>query len=78
MKLYNYIEIMEWIDSSISQSTVIQKLEEKRPKLFNLNQTQNRRYVNLENGFHFTGGLNLNSPESTVFIVFKMANIPWK
>ena len=36
MKIDNYVKITEWIDSSISQSTVIQGLEEKRPKLSNL------------------------------------------
>ena len=29
MKINNYVKITEWIDSSISQSTVIQELEEK-------------------------------------------------
>ena len=37
---------------------------------------QNRRkYVNFEKGSHFICGLNLNNPELTVFIVFKMTNI---
>ena len=49
---------------------------EKRPKLSNLNQTQNRRrYVNFENGSHFICSLNLNNPEFTVFITFKITNI---
>ena len=43
MKIDKYVKIKEWIDSSIGQSTVIQELEKKRPKLSNLNQTQNRR-----------------------------------
>ena len=39
-------------------------------------QTQNRkRYVNFENGSHFICSLNLNNPESTVFITFKMTDI---
>ena len=38
MKLDNYIKIEEWLDS-----TVIQRLNKKRPKLSNQNQTQNRR-----------------------------------
>ena len=48
MKINNYLKITEWINSSIGHSTVIQELEEKRPKLSNLNQSQNRRrrYVN--------------------------------
>ena len=37
MKIVNYVEIKEWIDSSVGQSTVIQTLEEKRPKLSNIN-----------------------------------------
>ena len=36
----NYFEIKGWINSSIGQSTAIQTLEEKRPKLSNLNKTQ--------------------------------------
>ena len=35
MKIDNYDKITEWIDPSISQSTVIQELEGKRPKLSN-------------------------------------------
>ena len=45
MKIDNYFKINEWIDHSIGQSTVIQQLNKKRPKLSNLNQTQNRRRV---------------------------------
>ena len=56
--------------------TVIQELDKKRPTLSNLNQTQNRRrYVNFENGSHFICSFNLNNPELTVFIVFKMTHI---
>ena len=36
MKIVNYLKIKEWVDSSIGQSTVIQELEEKGPKLSNL------------------------------------------
>ena len=76
MKLDNYVKIKEWFDSSIGQSSVIQQLDVKRPTLSNPNQTQNkRRYVNFENGSHFICSLNLNSPELTVFIVFKMTGI---
>ena len=72
----NYFKIKEWHDSSIGQSVVIQQLDKKRPKLSNLNQTQNRRrYVNFENGAHFICSLNLNSPELTVFIAFRMNSI---
>ena len=49
MKLDNYFKINKWIDFSIGQSTVLQELNKKRPKLSNSNQTQNRRrYVNFE------------------------------
>ena len=76
MKIDNYLKIVEWMDSSIGQSTVIQELDKKRPKLSNLNETHNRRrYVDFENGSHFICNLNLNNPESTVFISFKMANM---
>ena len=76
MDIDNYFKIKEWHDYSIEQLTVIQQLDKKRPKLSNLNQTQNRRrYVNFENGSHFICSLNLNSPELTVFIAFRMNNI---
>ena len=39
IKINNYFKIKEWHDSSIGQSTVIQRLDKKRPKLSNLNQT---------------------------------------
>ena len=71
VKINNYFKITEWINSSIGQSTVIQELDEKRPNLSNLNQMQNRRrYINFENGSHFICSLNLNNPESAVFIIF--------
>ena len=34
-----------------------------------------RRYVNFENGSHFICSFNLNNPENTVFIVFKITGI---
>ena len=72
MKLDNYVKIEEWFDTSLGQSTVIQRLDLKRPTLSKQNQTQNkRRYVNFENGSHFICSFNLNNPETTVFIVFK-------
>ena len=43
MKLDNYVKIEEWLDSSLGETTVIQQLNKKRPKLSNRNQTQNRR-----------------------------------
>ena len=76
MNIDNYFKIKEYHDSSTGQSTVIQRLDNKRPKLSNLNQTQNRRrYVNFENGSHFICSFNLNKPESTVCIAFRMNSI---
>ena len=76
MKLDNYLKIEEWFDSSLGQSTVIQRLDLKRPTLSNPNQMQNkRRHVNFKNGSHFICSFNLNNPETTVCIVFKMTNI---
>ena len=76
MDINKYFKIKKWYNSSIGQSTVIQQLDNKRPKLSNLNQTQNRRrYVNFENGPHFICSFNLNNPETTVCIAFRMNNI---
>ena len=76
MDVDKYFKIKKWYDSSIGQSTVIQQLNDKRAKLSNLNQTQNRRrYVNFENGSHFICSFNLNNPELTVCIAFRMNNI---
>ena len=76
IKLDNYVKINEWIDHSIGQSTVIQRLNKKRPTLSNSNQKQNkRRYINFENGSHFICSFNLNSPESTICIAFRLNSI---
>ena len=76
IKLDSNSKINKWINTSIGDSTVLQELNKKRPKLSNSDQTQNRRrYVNFENGAHFICSFNLNNPETTVFIVFKMTNI---
>ena len=76
MKLDNYFKINKWIDFSIGQSTVLQELNKKRPKLSNSDQTQNRRrYVIFENGSHFICSLNLNSKETTVCIAFRLNSI---
>ena len=76
MDIDKYFKIKKWRDSSIGQSTVIQRLDKKRPKLSNLNQTQNRRrYVNFENGSHFICSFNFNNPETTVCIAFRMNGI---
>ena len=76
MKLDNYFKINKWIDFSIGQSTVLQELNKKRPKLSNSNQTQNtRRYINFENGSHFICSFNLNNPGSTVCIAFRLNSI---
>ena len=76
MKLDKYVKINEWFDSSLGQSSVIQRLDAKRPALSNPDQMQNkRRYVNFENGSHFICSFNLNNLETTVFIVFKITGI---
>ena len=76
MKINNYFKINKWIDSSIGQSTVIQELNKKRAKLSNSNETQNRRrYINFENGSHFICSFNLNNPESTVCIAFRLNSV---
>ena len=76
MEIDNYFKINKWIDSSIGQSTVIQELNKKKPKLSNSNQTQNRRrYINFENGSHFICSFNFNNPESTVCIAFRLNSI---
>ena len=76
MDIDNYFKIKKWHDSSIAQLTVIQQLDKKRPKLSNPNQTQNRRrYVNFENLSHFICSFNLNNPESTVCIAFRINGI---
>ena len=36
MKLDNYVKIEEWLNSSLGETTVIQRLNKKRPKLSNL------------------------------------------
>ena len=76
MKLDNYVKIEDWFEYSIGQTMVIQKLDKKLPKLSNQNQTQNKRsYVNFENGSHFICSFNLNNPETTVCIAFRMNNV---
>ena len=76
MKLNNYVKIEEWLDSSLGETTVIQQLNKKRPKLSNRNQTQNRRrYVNFKNSSHFICSFNLNNPETTVCIAFRLNSI---
>ena len=76
MDIDKYFKIKKWYDSSIGQSTMIQQLDNKRPKLSNQNQTQNRRrYVNFENGSHIICSFNLNNPDTTVCIAFRMNNI---
>ena len=76
MDIDKYFKIKKWYESSTGQSTVIQQLDNKRPKLSNQNQTQNRRrYVNFENGSHFICSFNHNNPDMTVCIAFRMNNI---
>ena len=76
MDIDKYFKIEKWHDSSIGQLTVIQRLDKKRPKLSNPNQTQNRRrYINFENGSHFICSFNFDNPETTVCITFRMNTI---
>ena len=76
MKIDNYHKIKEWIDSSIGQSMVIQQLDKIKTYIIQPKpNTKRERYVNFENGSHFICNLNLNNPELTVFIVFKMTDI---
>ena len=76
MDINKYFRIKKWHDSSIGQSMVIQQLNNKRPKLSNQNQTQNRRrYVHFENGSHFICSFNLNNLETTVCIAFRINGI---
>ena len=79
MDIAKYFKIKKWYDSSIGQSTVIQQLDNKRPKLSKQNQTQNRRryvnFANSENGSHFICSFNLNNPDVTICIAFRMNNI---
>ena len=75
MKLDNYVKINEWFDSSIGQSSVIQRLNVKDPHYPTRPNKNKRRYVNFENGSHFICSFNLNNLEMTVFIVFKITGI---
>ena len=76
MDIDNYFKIKKWHNSSIGQSAVIQQLDKKKPKLSNLNQTQNRRRnVNLEIGSHFICSFNLNNLKTTVCIAFRINGI---
>ena len=55
---------------------MLQELNKKRPTLSNSIQMQNRRrYVNFENGSHFICSFNLNNPETTVCIAFRLNSI---
>ena len=77
MDVDKYFKIKKRYDSSIGQSMVIQKLDNRRLKLLNRNQTQNRRrYVNFENRSHLICIFNLNNPETTVCIAFRINGIP--
>ena len=76
MNLDKYVKINELFDSSIGQSSVIQRLNVKRPSLSNPDQMQNkRRYINFENGSHFICSFNLNNLETTVCIAFRLNSI---
>ena len=76
MDIDKHLKIKKWYDLSIGQLTAIQQLDNKRPKPSNLNQTQNRRrYINFENGSHVICSFNLNNPETTVCITFRINGI---
>ena len=76
MDIDKYFKIKKWYDSSIGQSTVIQQLDNKRPKLSKQNQTQNRRrYVNFENGSHLICSFDLNNQETPVCIAYRINGI---
>ena len=45
MKLDKYVKINEWFDSSLGQSTVIQRLDAKRPTLSNPDQMQKKKKI---------------------------------
>ena len=76
MDIDKYLKIKKWHDSSVGQLMVIQQLDKKRPKLSNPNRKQNRRrYVNFENGSHFICSFNLNNPEMTVCIAYRINGI---
>ena len=69
MDINNYFKIKKWHDSSIGQSTVIQQLDKKRPKLSNPNQMQNRRrYVNFEK-FHISFVALTSIIQSRLFVL---------
>ena len=76
IKLDSNSKINKWIDSSIGDSTLLQELNKKRPKLSNSNQTQNRRrYIIFENGSHLICSFSLDNPETTVCIAFRFNSI---
>ena len=76
MKLDKFVKISEWFNSSLGQSMAIRRLDAKRPALSNPDQMHNkRRYVNFENGSNFICSFNLNNPETTVFIIFKITGL---
>ena len=76
MKINNYHKITEWIDSSVGQSTVIQQLDKKDPSYpIQIKCKTGGDMLILKMTPISFAILNLNNPESTVFISFKMINI---
>ena len=65
MKLDNYVKINEWFDSSLGQSTVIQRLNANRAALSNPDQTQNkRRYITSHTTLKALYALNIDTKKS--------------
>ena len=77
MDIDNYFKIKKWYDSSIDPLTVIQQLDKKRPKLSNLNQTQNRRNKTNDLILNLTPE-NVTQHSSIVTTTRKGSSIPTK
>ena len=76
IKIDNYFKIKEWHDSSIGQSTMIQRLDKKRPKLSNLNQTKiEEGTLTLKMAHILFVALTSTYPETTVCIAFRINGI---
>ena len=65
--------MVQFFDRSIISYSMIKC---KKTHIIQPDQMQNkRRYVNFENGPHFICSFNLNNPETTIFIIFKITDI---
>ena len=74
MKLDNYVKINEWFDSSIGQATVLQELNKIKNPHYPI-QTKRKIGEGTLNGSHFICSFNLNNPETTVCIAFRLNSI---